>query len=166
MRINLIWAVSHNGVIGAEGDIPWHLPEDLARFKQLTSGCPVIMGRKTWESLPEKARPLPGRMNLVLTRQADWQAPGAIVAPNLEAALAQCQGAEDVWVIGGAQVYKEAMPLACRIEVTSVDIVVHGDTFAPAIKPVDWRLVDRKVCQSAKGIAYTLMTFRRKPRAA
>ena len=111
-RINLIYARAANGVIGKDGAMPWHLPEDLAHFKQLTQGCPVLMGRKTWDSLPPKFRPLPGRTNIVITRQADWQAEGAQRADSLEEALRLAGAAPEIWIIGGAQIYAQAEPLA------------------------------------------------------
>lgn len=106
MQIALIYAVAANGVIGRNGSMPWHVPEDLAHFRALTSGCPVIMGRKTWDSLPERFRPLPGRRNIVITRQDGWQARGAEVAHSLEQALevARSTQADTVWVMGGAGV--------------------------------------------------------------
>src|SRR5574343_1074700 len=111
-RLHLIFARAANGVIGRDNTLPWHLPEDLAHFKRTTLGCPVVMGRKTWHSLPPRFRPLPGRTNVVVTRQADWQAPGATPATSLAQALQQCAQAPDVWVIGGAQLYALAEPLA------------------------------------------------------
>ena len=114
MRLNLIYARAANGVIGKDNALPWHLPEDMAHFKRMTTGCPVVMGRKTWDSLPLKFRPLPGRRNIVVTRQADWQADGAERAAGLPEAMALCIDAAEVWVIGGAQIYAEAAPLARR----------------------------------------------------
>ena len=103
MKLGVIYARARNGVIGVKGDLPWHLPEDLAHFKAITQGCPVIMGRKTWDSLPPRFRPLPGRRNIVVTRQAQWQAAGAERAGSLEQAIALCEGAAQAWVIGGAE---------------------------------------------------------------
>ena len=102
MKLNLIFARARNGVIGNNNALPWHLPEDMAHFKRSTLGCPVIMGRKTWDSLPARFRPLPGRLNVVVTRQPDWQADGAVVANSLEAACAACPPDSTAWVIGGA----------------------------------------------------------------
>src|SRR5213079_2628236 len=118
MTVGLIWAQSTSGVIGRDGGIPWRLPEDQARFKELTMGHTVVMGRLTWESLPAKVRPLPGRKNVVVTRQADYQADGATVVSDLEAALSD----DETWLIGGAQIYTLALPLATRCEVTEVDV--------------------------------------------
>lgn len=161
MRLNLILAASANGVIGAAGRIPWHIPEDLARFKTLTTGCPVIMGRKTWDSLPAKVRPLPGRINLVLSRQDGLQLDGARAVPTLDHALACCDGFADVWVIGGAQLYGLALPLAVRAEVTVVDVDVHGDAFAPVFGP-EWTEAGREHRVSASGLRYTYNTLLKK----
>ena len=120
MALNLIFARSRNGVIGKDNTLPWHLPEDLAHFKQTTFGQPVLMGRKTWESLPPKFRPLPGRTNIVVTRQTNWHAEGAVVAHTIEEAVQHCPPDSQVWVIGGAEVYAQAMPLAARAMVTQV----------------------------------------------
>lgn len=126
--INLIYAQSLNGVIGHQGQIPWHLPADLKRFKQLTQGATVIMGRKTWESLPVK--PLPGRENIVLSHDMNYQAPGAVVVSDFQAALDKASH-DQVWVIGGEAVYKQAIPYADYAYVTIVHLDVPGDTYAP-----------------------------------
>ena len=137
MTISLIWAQARNRVIGANGAIPWRLPEDMANFKALTMGSTVIMGRATWDSLPERFRPLPGRRNIVLTRRPDWAADGVEVASSLDQALA---AAGDIWVIGGAAVYAAAIPRAERIVLTEIDASYDGDTFAPELGP-SWRRV-------------------------
>ena len=126
--IGLIWAQSANGVIGRDGTLPWHLPEDMARFKTLTTGATVLMGRRTWESLPPRFRPLPGRRNLVLSRTPQE---GVETFADLPQALAAAT--EDVWVIGGAAVYEAALPLADRIEITEIREEFDGDTFAPDV---------------------------------
>ena len=131
MTLGLIWAQTVNGVIGADGVMPWHLPEDLAHFRTVTLGSAVIMGRRTWDSLPERYRPLPGRRNVVITRQQGWAAAGASVAHTLEDALALTEG--DLWVIGGAEIYGLALPYADVLEVTEIDAEIDGDTFAPPI---------------------------------
>ncbi|WP_363104433.1 dihydrofolate reductase [Polaromonas sp. 35-63-35] len=140
--------------------MPWHLPEDLAHFKQLTQGCPVLMGRKTWDSLPPKFRPLPGRTNIVITRQADWQAEGAQRAGSLEEALQLAGSAPEVWVIGGAQIYAQAEPLASRIEVTEIARDFDGDAHAPALGP-GWREIARHVHVAASGLPYSFVTLER-----
>lgn len=131
--VGLIWAEARGGVIGALGGMPWHVPEDLAHFKSTTLGAPVVMGRRTWESFPERFRPLPGRRNIVVTRQDDWTDAGAERAASLEAALAAADetAPDRVWVIGGGQLYREAIALADRLDVTELDLDVEGDTRAP-----------------------------------
>ena len=157
-QINLIFARAANGVIGNNNTMPWHLPEDMARFKQLTHGCPVIMGRKTWDSLPPKFRPLPGRTNVVVTRQPDWSAPGALPAANLSDALRRCGEAKEVWVIGGAQIYAQAEPLAQRIEVTDIAQDFEGDAFAPELGP-QWRVAAREDHVSPSGLKFSFITY-------
>lgn len=161
-RINLILARAANGVIGHEGAMPWHLPEDLAHFKQQTAGAPVIMGRKTWDSLPSRFRPLPGRRNIVITRQAGWQAEGAEGAASLHEALARCEQAEEpeVWVIGGAQIYSEAEPLAQRAIVTEIERHYEGDAWAPRFD-TSWRETARESHVSANGLRYSFITLER-----
>ena len=136
MIVGLVWAQSANGVIGSKGGLPWHLPEDLALFRGLTLGSTVVMGRATWDSLPEAARPLRDRRNVVLTRQPDWAAPGAVVVRSLTEALETAPG--DVWVIGGASVYPAALPYADRLVVTELAERFEGDVLAPVIG-ADWR---------------------------
>ena len=162
MNINLIFARSANGVIGKNNAMPWHLPEDLAHFKKLTLGSPVLMGRKTWDSLPPKFRPLPGRSNVVITRQTDWQAEGATTAGSLQAALTLCQSSSEVWIIGGAQIYAQAEPLASRIEVTHIDKNYEGDAFAPRLGP-QWLPIHREDHVSSIGLNYSFITYT-KPR--
>lgn len=157
-RINLIYARAANGVIGNNNTMPWHLPEDLAHFKRLTNGHPVIMGRKTWDSLPPRFRPLPGRTNVVITRQPDWQAAGAAPAASLADALALCGQAEEVWVIGGAQIYAQAEPLAQRIEVTEISQDFEGDAFAPALGK-SWLETAREAQVSGNGLSFSFVTF-------
>ena len=136
--LHLIYARARNGVIGRDGRMPWHLPEDLAHFKRTTLGQPVIMGRKTWEGLPVAFRPLPGRRNIVITRQTDWQAEGAEVAHSLEQAIALCQNESVSWIMGGAQIYQQAQPLAQQVVVTEIDADFAGDAYAPELD-ANWR---------------------------
>jgi dihydrofolate reductase len=131
--VGLVWAQAHDRVIGRSGAMPWHLPEDLRHFRQTTAGATVVMGHTTWLSLPERFRPLPGRRNIVLSRQEGFTAPGAEVSRSLRGALADAPATERVWVIGGGQVYAAAMPLADRLVVTEIDAAVDGDTRAPCI---------------------------------
>ena len=130
MTVALIWAEAHGRVIGADGALPWHVPEDLALFKSLTMSATVVMGRRTWESLPASVRPLPGRVNAVLTRDPSWSAEGARVARSVEDVLSSY---DDCWVIGGASVYAAFLPHADRIVRTTVDLDVAGDAHAPAL---------------------------------
>jgi dihydrofolate reductase len=161
MKLHLIFARSRNGVIGKDNAMPWHLPEDLAHFKRVTLGCPVIMGRKTWDSLPPRFRPLPGRANVVVTRQPDWQDAGAVPANSLDQALQHCGGAPDVWVIGGAQLYALALPRAHSAVVTEIDIDVEGDAFAPNFS-ADWQEAAREEHTAASGLPYRFITFNKK----
>jgi len=131
-QVALIAAVARNGAIGKGNALLWREPEDLKHFRRVTMGCPVIMGRKTWDSLPERFRPLPGRRNLVVTRNADWRGTGAEPVASIEAALALLAGAEKVFVIGGAEVYALALPLADELVLTEIDAELDGDTFFPA----------------------------------
>jgi dihydrofolate reductase len=134
--LSLIAALDRQRLIGAGGALPWRLPEDLRRFKALTLGKPVLMGRKTWDSL---GRPLPGRRNLVITRQPGWQAAGADAAASLEAALTMCTDAPEIMVIGGAEIYRLALPLAQRLYLTEIDAVFTGDAWFPELERTRWR---------------------------
>ncbi len=160
-RLNLIYARAANGVIGVNGTLPWHLPEDMAHFKRMTAGCPVIMGRKTWDSLPPKFRPLPGRANIVVTRQADWAAAGAHRANTLQQAIALCADAGEVWVIGGAQIYAEAAPLAQRAVVTEIDRDFDGDAQAPVLGD-GWHETARAAQVSRNGLPFSFVTFEKR----
>ena len=161
MQINLIYARAANGVIGKDNAMPWHLPEDMAHFKQLTGGCPVIMGRKTWDSLPAKFRPLPGRHNIVISRQAGYLAEGASTAASLDQALCLCEADSQVWVIGGAQIYALAEPLADRVEVTEIAQQFDGDAFAPDLGP-RWQEAARQAHVSANGLHFSFVTYTKK----
>jgi len=150
MAVGMIWAQARGGVIGADGGMPWHVPEDMAHFKRITMGAPVVMGRRTWDSFPPRFRPLPGRRNIVVTRDDHWAdgegASGAERAVSVDAALAlaaEGRGADTAadwtWVIGGGQIYREALDRADRLEVTELDLEVAGDTMAPST--AGWRAV-------------------------
>jgi dihydrofolate reductase len=162
VSVSLVWAEAHDGVIGDGGTIPWRLPEDLAHFRELTTGGAVVMGRRTWDSLPERFRPLPDRTNIVVTRRPDWAAEGAERASSVDEALQLAAAAGSVWVIGGGEVYRQALDAADRLEITEVDLEVPGDTLAPAIdvaewvrmpeSPDDWR-------ESKTGIRYRFVTL-------
>ncbi|MGX1695117.1 dihydrofolate reductase [Microbacterium keratanolyticum] len=155
--VGLIWAEAAGGVIGAEGGMPWHVPEDLAHFKEVTMGSPVVMGRKTWESLPERFRPLPGRENIVITRQQDWKADGARRAATIAEAV---RGLERVWIMGGAEIFAQVIGGADRLEVTELDLDVAGDAYAPS--RAGWRLVDTGEWQTSRsGVRYRFLGYER-----
>ncbi len=163
-HVSLIWAQARDGLIGASGALPWHLPEDLASFRSLTTGSTVVMGRRTWESLPERFRPLPGRTNVVLTSDPDWSAEGATRAGSVADVLAEH---ESLWVIGGGAVYAAFLPHADRLVITDVDVLVDGDTWAPAIGP-DWQRVTRTPeegwsISSSGGLRYAVSEYARGP---
>jgi len=161
MSLGLIWAQSTSGVIGRDNGIPWRLPEDQARFKELTMGHSVVMGRLTWESLPARVRPLPGRRNVVVTRQADYVADGATVVDSLDEALTG--GREQTWVIGGAQIYALALPRATRCDVTEVDVDLpreDGDAMAPVLDE-GWTATAGEWLTSASGIRYRFCSYSR-----
>ena len=139
--ISLVYAVSANGVIGKDGGLPWSIPSDLKHFKAVTTGKPVIMGRKTWDSLPRK--PLPGRKNIVMTRHRGFAAEGAEIAPDVNMALQLAEPAGEICVIGGAEIFKAFWPKANRIYLTRVLATVDGDTFMPEISGKDWSERDR-----------------------
>lgn len=144
-------AVANNQVIGAHNELPWRLKSDLAFFKKITTGKPLVMGRKTWDSLPRK--PLPGRENIVITRQAHFSAPGAHVVGSIAAGLslaqefAQRDGAQEIAIIGGGEVFSDTLAQTTRLYFTKVDYDVPGDTFYPVLKPAEWREVSREVFQ-------------------
>jgi dihydrofolate reductase len=157
-RLHLILARAANGVIGKAGTLPWHLPEDLAHFKRTTMGCPVIMGRKTWDSLPAKFRPLPGRTNVVVTRQANWSENGSQRAMDMREALQLCEHTPNVWVIGGAQLYALAEPLACTAVITEIHQDIEGDAFAPTFGPA-WHETARERHTAVNGMQYSFVTL-------
>jgi dihydrofolate reductase len=160
MSLSLIWAQARGGVIGADGTMPWHLPEDLAHFKDLTTGSTVVMGRRTWESFPARFRPLPGRRNIVLTRDPSWTADGAEPVHSLDEALARDP---DPWIIGGAQLFAATIDRASRLEVTEIDATYDGDTFAPAIDFSVWvptpLTADAPWLTSRTGLRYRFLTY-------
>jgi dihydrofolate reductase len=159
--VTIIVAVARNGVIGVDNRLPWRLPADLKRFKALTTGHAVIMGRKTWESLPAKFRPLPDRLNIVVTRTADYRAEGATVVHSLEQAIAAA-GARAAFVIGGAEIYAQALPLATRLEVTEVDVSVEGDACFPSIDRNAWQETARLPQRPEDGPAFAFVSYRRR----
>lgn len=157
----VIAAVARNGGIGRGNQLLWHESADQKRFRALTMGCPVIMGRRTWESLPERFRPLPGRRNLVVTRDAGWRAAGAEPAGCLEAALQQVEGADKVFVIGGAQLYAQALPRADVLVLTEIDADFEADTHFPSWDRADFERVSAEEHLDAHGIPYRFTTWHR-----
>ncbi len=155
-EIVLVVAIADNGVIGKDGGIPWHISEDLKRFKALTLNHTIVMGRKTWDSLPRK--PLPGRVNVVVTRQRDWSAEGAITASSLGQATAGTSGT--VMVIGGAEIYERALPLASRIELTEVHKAFDGDARFELDRS-GWRETAREDHVTPDGLRYSYVTLTR-----
>jgi dihydrofolate reductase len=162
MKLHLIFARAANGVIGQNNTLPWHLPEDLAHFKRTTLGCPVIMGRKTWDSLPPKFRPLPGRLNVVVTRQENWHENGAKPAHDMREALQFCEHSSDVWVIGGAQLYALAEPLASTAVVTEIEKDFTGDAYAPTLGAA-WQETSREHHVAASGLPYNFVVYTQTP---
>jgi dihydrofolate reductase len=156
--IACIVAHSRNRVIGRDGDLPWHLPADQRRFRELTSGHAVVMGRRTYESLPDRFRPLPNRRNLVLSTDPAYLAPGAEVFGDLPSALAACAG--DCFVIGGGTTYAEALGVADRVYATEIDADVDGDTFFPEL-PGAWRQVEASPPATENGHAFSFITYER-----
>lgn len=157
-RIYLVAAVAKNGVIGAGGNLPWRLPEDLRHFKKLTLGHPVIMGRRTWESL---GKPLPGRENIVISRKSGFEAPGASVAASLEAAIALCAGEPVAFVIGGAEIYAAALPLADGLALTEIQRNYEGDTRFPEWDRKAWRASQKETHTSAEGVRFDFVLYER-----
>lgn len=156
----LIWAQAHGRVIGNAGDMPWYVPEDLAHFKELTRGHPVIMGRRTWDSL--QVRPLPGRLNIVISRRELTLPEGAVQARSVEHAreIAHNSGDELIWGIGGATLYEELLPLAKRLEITELDLDVEGDTFAPELG-AEFSKTEGEWQVSREGARYRFVTYTR-----
>lgn len=168
LEVGMIWAQSPAGVIGADSTMAWHIPEDFAHFKQTTMGSVVIMGRKTWQSLPPRSRPLEGRHNIVITGDAQFEAPSAHVVTSPQVALdlaASLADGERVWVIGGGQIYAQFLPVATVLAVTTVNTDVSGQAYAPTFNPHEWNQVDRVPAtgwaQSRGGLTYAIKTWTR-----
>ena len=161
--ISIIVAASTNNVIGVGGELPWKISDDLKRFKALTLGKPIVMGRLTWESI---GRPLPGRQNIVITRQADFSADGCDVATSPAAALAVAGDAEEIMIIGGSQIYDLFLPKAGRLYLTRVQTEIDGDAFFTSISEADWELVDSKLHEAsdANEFAFEFRTYERRDR--
>lgn len=159
-EIILIAAVAANRVIGKDNQLLWSIPEDMAHFKTMTAGHAVLMGRKTWESLPERFRPLPGRRNIVISRQTDYAAPGADLAHSLEAGIALAGAAEKLFVIGGADIYAQAMALADRLEITEVEISPEGDTWFPVIGE-EWTVCQKETPPASGDTGFSFVSYGR-----
>ncbi|MBO6505700.1 MAG: type 3 dihydrofolate reductase [Kordiimonadaceae bacterium] len=159
MKVSLIVAMADNNAIGVDNQLPWHLPADLKYFKAVTMGKPIIMGRKTFESI---GRPLPGRQNIVITRNQDWTSDGVTIVRSTEQAVAAASTSDEVMVIGGAEIYRAMLPLVNKLYVTEVALSVEGDAFFPNIDPVEWQEVSRKPhAAEADKPAYAFVTFER-----
>ncbi|RTL48088.1 MAG: dihydrofolate reductase [Rhodocyclaceae bacterium] len=158
--LTLIAAVAKNGAIGKDNRLLWQLPEDMRHFRETTRGAAVVMGRKTWESLPEKFRPLPGRRNVVVTRQAGYAAPGADLAHSLEDALEKAGGGT-IFIIGGAELYAQALPMAQTLILTEVDLSPEADAWFPSIPAAEWRESRRETRVSETGLTFAFVTYER-----
>ena len=159
--LSIIAAVARNGVIGKDNQLLWHLPEDMRHFRETTRGKPVIMGRKTWESLPDAFRPLPGRNNIVVSRNPAYQPARATLASTLNDAILKAGDAEEVFVIGGAELYRLALPIADRLYLTEIDQDFEGDVYFPDIEEGNWEEASREIPHSASGIRYSFVRYRR-----
>jgi dihydrofolate reductase len=157
-RVSLVLAMASNGMIGVDGGMPWRIPDDMKHFKAVTMGKPIVMGRKTWDSFPKK--PLPGRTNIVVTRDPDWRGEGAVAVHTLDAALAR--DAEEIAVIGGAQIYKLALPRADLVHLTQVHRDFAGDTHMPPFDDAVWRETAREDHATPEGLAYSFVTLERR----
>ena len=160
MKVVLVAAIARGGVIGRDGAVPWHLPDDMARFREITLGHPVVMGRKTWDSLPERFRPLPDRRNIVVTRNAEWRAEGAERARSLDEALRLLGGEAVAYVIGGAELYTAALPLADELLLTEIDAEFAGDTRFPHWNRDDFDEISRE-SRSGEDLTFAFVRYQR-----
>ncbi len=160
MTLSIVVAMARNRVIGRDNDLPWRLPEDLKRFKALTMGKPMVMGRKTFESI---GRPLPGRTTIVVSRQAGLQIPGCVVVDSIDAAIRAADGAPEIMLVGGAQLYSEALPRVNRIYLTRIHADVEGDTLFPLLDPTEWRetVVGSHAADERHAYAFTYVNLER-----
>jgi dihydrofolate reductase len=156
--LSLVAAVARDGGIGHRGQLLVKIPGDLPRLKRMTLGSPVVMGRKTWQSI---GRPLPGRQNLIVTRDPDWRADGGTPATSLAAALALAEASERIFVLGGAEIYAHALPLADELELTEIDAEFPADTFFPPWNRADFRQTSREAHATPEGVRYSFVTYRR-----
>ena len=159
--ISLIAADARNRALGKDGQLLWHLPEDMRYFRETTRGKPVIMGRKTWESLPDAFRPLPGRRNIVISRNSAYEAPGATLAGSLDEAVRLTQDDAEVFVIGGAEIYRQALPLAQRLYLTEVAQDFAADVFFPEFGAREWREISRSAMKNGAGLDFTFAVYQR-----
>ena len=157
--ISLIVATAKNGVIGINNTLPWHLPEDLKRFRALTTGHHIVMGRKTYESL---GRLLPNRVTVIVTRNKSYKIEGALVAHSLQDAIKLCKNDDEVFIIGGAELYKDGLQIAEKLYITEVDLEVQGDAFFPEFVLSEWQETARATHESEQGLAFNYVIFKRK----
>lgn len=157
--VQIVVAYARNRVIGRDNDLPWKLPGDLAHFKRVTMGCPIIMGRKTWESL---GRPLPGRLNVVISRNPHYIAEGATLCASVEDALRACNHTARACIIGGEQLFRDALPLVDEIVATEIHADIEGDTFFPTLQTQEWEEIERLPQPEENGLQYDFVTLRRK----
>lgn len=160
--LSLIAAAARNRAIGKNGQLLWHLPEDMRYFRETTRGKPVIMGRKTWESLPDSFRPLPGRHNIVVSRNPSYLAAGATSTHSLEEAIEKAGDVDEVFVIGGAELYRLAIPFAQRIYLTEIASDFDGDAFFPDCPERDWEEISHKEQQGKSGLEFSFVVYRRR----
>lgn len=157
-NLSLIVAVAKNGVIGKDNTLPWHLPEDLKRFRALTTGHHIIMGRKTYESL---GRLLPGRTTVIVTRNTDYTVEGALIAHTLIEAAELCKDDAEAFIIGGAELYKDALKLVNKLYITEIDVAIDGDAFFPEFDSAEWQETLREEHTSAQGLSFSYITLQR-----
>ncbi|MBD5344141.1 MAG: dihydrofolate reductase [Bacteroides sp.] len=160
-HVTIIVAIDRDGGIGRNGDLLYHISDDLRRFRRLTTGHTIIMGRKTYESFPKG--PLPHRRNIIITRNADYHVDGAETAPSLRAALDMCNSEDKVFIIGGGEIYRQALPLASCLEITRIDAASEADTFFPVIDPNEWTVSTQEpaATDAATGLSYRFVTYLR-----
>lgn len=158
-KLSIIVAVAKNRVIGINNTLPWHLPEDLKRFRALTMGHHIIMGRKTYESL---GRLLPGRITVIVTRNKDYKVEGALVANSLEAAITLCKDDDEIFLIGGAELYQDGLKLSDKLYITELDLQVDGDAHFPQYPAEQWQQVSREAHTSEQGLSFSYVTYQRK----
>jgi dihydrofolate reductase len=162
VRISLVAALARGGVIGRDNSIPWRIPEDVARFREVTTGHPVVMGRRTWDSIPARFRPLPGRRNIVVTRNGRWYGDGAERVGSLEEAVALAGDVPEVFVIGGAELYAAALPFADELLLTEIDAEFAGDTVFPEVDPAVFEEVEREPHVSGNGMPFAFVRYVRR----